>query len=79
MLLAISALSFLGLGVTPPAAEWGSMLSEGRTYLSRAPNMMLWPGLAIFLMVLGFNLLGDGLRDMIHPRIRGLAGNISSS
>ncbi len=69
MLLSISALSFLGLGVRPPAAEWGAMLSEGRTYLSRAPHMMLFPGSAIFLMVLGFNLLGDGLRDLIDPRI----------
>ena len=69
MLLAISALSFLGLGVRPPAAEWGAMLSEGRTYLSRAPHMMLFPGTAIFLMVLGFNLLGDGLRDLIDPRV----------
>ena len=68
MLLAISALSFLGLGVRPPTAEWGAMLSEGRTYLSRAPNMMLYPGLAIFAMVLGFNLLGDGLRDVLDPR-----------
>ena len=67
-LLVITALSFLGLGVAPPAAEWGAMLSEGRTYLSRAPNMMLFPGAAIFLMVLGFNLLGDGLRDVLDPR-----------
>ncbi|HEX2274150.1 MAG TPA: nickel transporter permease [Acidimicrobiales bacterium] len=67
-LLAISALSFLGLGVTPPTAEWGAMLSEGRTYLARASNMMLFPGAAIFLMVLGFNLLGDGLRDVLDPR-----------
>ena len=71
MLLAISALSFLGLGVRPPTAEWGAMLSEGRTYLSRAPNMMVFPGLAIFSMVLGFNLLGDGLRDVLDPRSRG--------
>lgn len=69
MLLGISALSFLGLGVRPPTAEWGAMLSEGRTYLSRAPNMMLFPGSAIFFMVLGFNLLGDGLRDLVDPRI----------
>jgi peptide/nickel transport system permease protein len=70
VLLSISGLSFLGLGVKPPAAEWGAMLSEGRTYLSRAPNMMVFPGSAIFLMVLGFNLLGDGLRDIIDPRTR---------
>lgn len=68
ILLAISGLSFLGLGVQPPTAEWGSMLNEGRAYLSRAPNMMLFPGLAIFSMVLGFNLLGDGLRDILDPR-----------
>jgi len=71
VMLAISGLSFLGLGVSPPAAEWGSMLSEGRTYLSVAPNMMFFPGAAIFLMVLGFNLLGDGLRDVLDPRTRG--------
>ena len=71
VMLAISGLSFLGLGVKPPAAEWGSMLSEGRTYLSRAPNMMFFPGMAIFLIVLGFNLLGDGLRDVLDPRTRG--------
>jgi peptide/nickel transport system permease protein len=70
VMLAISGLSFLGLGVKPPAAEWGAMLSEGRTYLSRAPNMMFFPGVAIFLMVLGFNLLGDGLRDALDPRTR---------
>ncbi len=70
ILLLISSLSFLGLGVRPPTAEWGAMLSEGRTYLSRAPNMMLFPGAAIFVMVLGFNLLGDGLRDLLDPRSR---------
>lgn len=70
ILLAISGLSFLGLGVKPPAPEWGAMLAEGRTYLSRAPNMMVFPGTAIFLMVLGFNLLGDGLRDLLDPRTR---------
>ncbi|MDQ4070829.1 MAG: ABC transporter permease, partial [Actinomycetota bacterium] len=67
-LLVISALSFLGLGVTPPTAELGAMLSEGRTYLSRASNMMLFPGAVIFLLILGFNLLGDGLRDVLDPR-----------
>ncbi len=69
ILLGISALSFLGLGVSPPTAEWGAMLSEGRTYLSQDANLMLFPGLAIFLMVLGFNLLGDGLRDVLDPRL----------
>lgn len=70
LLLGISALSFLGLGVQPPAAEWGAMLSEARTYLSSDPLLMLWPGLALFLMVLGFNLVGDGLRDVLDPRTR---------
>lgn len=70
ILLGLSALSFLGLGVEPPSAEWGAMLSEGRAYLGPAPNMMLFPGAAIFLIVLGFNLLGDGLRDVLDPRTR---------
>jgi len=72
VLLEISGLSFLGLGVSPPTPEWGAMLSEGRTYLSQAPQMMLFPGLAIFLLVLGFNLLGDGLRDAFDPQTRRL-------
>ena len=72
ILLEISGLSFLGLGVSPPTAEWGAMLSEGRTYLSQAPQMMLFPGLAIFLLVLGFNLVGDGLRDALDPHTRRL-------
>ena len=70
ILLEVSGLSFLGLGVSPPTAEWGAMLSEGRTYLSQAPQMMLFPGLAIFLLVLGFNLVGDGLRDALDPHTR---------
>ncbi|MDQ3912798.1 MAG: ABC transporter permease [Actinomycetota bacterium] len=74
ILLGISALSFLGLGVKPPTAEWGAMLSEGRNYLGQAPNMMLFPGAAIFLMALGFNLFGDGLRDVLDPRTRRSAG-----
>ena len=73
-LLAVSALSFLGLGVQPPTPEWGAMLSEGRSALSRAPQMMFYPGGAIFLMVLGFNLLGDGLRDLLDPRSRSRRG-----
>ncbi|HEX2047966.1 MAG TPA: nickel transporter permease [Acidimicrobiales bacterium] len=68
VLLAISGLSFLGLGVKPPTAEWGSMLAEGRNYLDQGPQMTIFPGAAIFLMVLGFNLLGDGLRDALDPR-----------
>lgn len=70
VLLAISGLSFLGLGVKPPTAEWGAMLAEGRSYLDRGPQMTLFPGGVIFLMVLGFNLLGDGLRDALDPHRR---------
>ncbi|HET9051734.1 MAG TPA: ABC transporter permease [Candidatus Dormibacteraeota bacterium] len=70
ILLGISSLSFLGLGVSPPAAEWGSMLSEGKDYISVDMSIMIFPGLAIFLLVLGFNLLGDGLRDLLDPRTR---------
>ncbi len=69
ILLGISALSFLGLGAEAPTAEWGAMLSEASKYLGRAPYMMVAPGAAIFVMVLGFNLLGDGLRDLLDPRM----------
>lgn len=70
VLLGISGFSFLGLGVSPPTAEWGAMLSDGRPYLGTGPHTMFFPGLAIFLMVLGFNLVGDGLRDAIDPKTR---------
>lgn len=72
ILIGVSSLSFLGLGVKPPTAEWGSMLAEGKSYLSRAPYLMVAPGGAIFLAVLGFNLLGDGLRDTLDPRTQRL-------
>jgi peptide/nickel transport system permease protein len=67
-LLDIAALSFLGLGVQPPTADWGSMLSSGRDALLIAPSMSVFPGLAIVVAVLSFNLLGDGLRDILDPR-----------
>jgi peptide/nickel transport system permease protein len=70
VLLLLSGYSFLGLGVRTPTAEWGAMLADGRLFLSRAPSMMILPGAAIFLMVLGFNLVGDGLRDQLDPRSR---------
>ncbi len=69
-ILTASALGFLGLGVQPPTPEWGAMLSRARTYVSIAPHMVLFPGLAIALLVLGFNLLGDGLRDALDPRMK---------
>ena len=69
-ILSASALSFLGLGVQPPAPEWGAMLNEGRGYLRAAPWMTAAPGLAIALTVLAVNLLGDALRDMLDPQSR---------
>jgi len=64
------ALSFLGLGQQPPAPSWGSMLNAAQRFLTNAPWMAIWPGLAIFLVVLSFNLVGDGLRDALDPRER---------
>lgn len=69
-LLAESALSFLGLGVAPPAPTWGNMLSASRAFLGQAPWLGVFPGLAISLTLLGINLLGDGLRDLIDPRMK---------
>lgn len=67
-LLTSSALSFLGFGIQPPAADWGAMLNEGRPYLLEAPWIATFPGLAILLTVVSFNLLGDGVRDVFDPR-----------
>ncbi|MDP8970958.1 MAG: ABC transporter permease [Actinomycetota bacterium] len=69
LLLALAALSFLGLGVQPPTPEWGAMLNEARNSLARAPRLMVYPGLLITLAGLGFNLLGDGLRDVLDPTL----------
>ena len=63
-----ASLSFLGLGQQPPAPSWGSMLNTAKNYLDHAPWMAVWPGLSIFVLVLSFNLLGDGLRDALDPR-----------
>lgn len=65
-----SALSFLGLGIKPPTPEWGNMLAEGREFLEHAPWVAFFPGAAIMLTVLSINLLGDGLRDVLDPRMR---------
>ncbi len=65
-----AGLSFLGLGVQPPTPEWGVMTSEGRSVLPIAPHVATIPGLAITLLVIGFNLLGDSLRDALDPRTR---------
>ncbi len=68
--LSAAALSFLGLGAQPPTAEWGLMLATGRNYLQRAPWVVIAPGMAIFIAVMAFNLLGDGIRDVLDPRQR---------
>lgn len=74
-ILVESSLSFLGLGPPPPTPTWGSMLSiEGRRYFFQSPGLALFPGLVIFLTVLGFNLLGDALRDVLDPRLKGPGG-----
>lgn len=70
MMMELAGLSFLGLGVKPPMAEWGSMISDGRSMLQIAPWMSLAPGVAIFITVMIFNLLGDTIRDYMDPRIR---------
>jgi len=69
-ILDAAGLSFLGLGAQPPKPEWGAMLGQGRYSMFTAPHIVLFPGLAIMLTVLGFNLLGDGLRDALDPRLR---------
>jgi peptide/nickel transport system permease protein len=69
--LAEAALSFLGLGVQPPTPSWGTMLSYGRGHLLDAPHLTIFPGIAIALLVLGFNFLGDGLRDRLDPATQG--------
>lgn len=70
--LQAAALGFLGLGAQPPQPEWGAMLSEGRQYIQLAPHVAAFPGAAILLLVLGFNLFGDGLRDVLDPSLRSL-------
>ena len=72
-ILDAAALSFLGLGAEPPTPEWGLMLGEERNSIFNAPHLVIFPGIAIMLTVLAFNLLGDGLRDALDPRLRGTA------
>ena len=73
-ILTAAGLSFLGLGVQPPTPEWGTMISEARVYIVTAPWTSLFPGLAIFLTVLSFNLLGDGINDALNPRRKAFRG-----
>jgi peptide/nickel transport system permease protein len=70
MITETAGLSFLGLGAQPPQADWGSMLGAGREYIASAPHVMIVPGLAIFLVVISLNFLGDGLRDALDPRLK---------
>lgn len=69
LLLALAGLNFLGLGAQPPTPEWGVMINDGRPHLTSAPHLMIFPGLAITLVVMGFNLIGDGLRDALDPHL----------
>lgn len=71
MMMEIAGLSFLGLGAAPPTAEWGSMMSNGRSMLQTSPWVILAPGTAIFLTVVIFNLVGDTVRDLLDPRQKG--------
>jgi len=68
-ILTAAGLSFLGLGVQPPTPEWGQMMSDARTYLVTAPHVWVFPGVALFVTVLGFNLFGDGLNDVLNPKV----------
>ena len=71
--LAYASLSFLGLGVSPPQADWGSMLSKGRNFITIAPSLVIWPTLALVMLMLAFNILGDAVRDVLDPRHSGSA------
>ena len=68
MMLELAAMSFLGFGAKPPAPEWGYMLNEGRACMQSAPWLMIFPGLAIFMVVVVFNMLGDSVRDILDPK-----------
>jgi peptide/nickel transport system permease protein len=70
MILSAAGLSFIGMGVQPPAPEWGSLLSEARQYMFRAPYLLYFPGFSILLTALSFNLVGDGLRDALDPKLK---------
>jgi peptide/nickel transport system permease protein len=75
MILSEASLSFLGFGIPPPAPSWGGMLSgTGRDYMSLAPWMAIWPGLALAIVVYGLNMFGDAVRDILDPRLRGGLG-----
>jgi peptide/nickel transport system permease protein len=70
VIMSIAGLSFIGFGVPPGSAEWGRMIADGRTYMFNQPWIATFPGIAIFIASIGFSLLGDGLRDILDPRLR---------
>jgi len=70
MLIAASAMSFLGMGIQPPAPEWGAMLSDGMDYMRDVPSLVIIPGVTIVITALSLNLLGDGLRDALDPKLK---------
>jgi len=72
MVMGEAGLSFLGIGVVPPTPSWGNMIMDGQNYLLTNPLLSLVPGVAIMLLMFGFNMFGDGLRDAIDPRLRGV-------
>ena len=72
IIMAEAALSFLGIGIKPPGAAWGAMVSDGYRYLTDTPVLSFAPGIAIMLVVFAFNMVGDGLRDALDPRLRGI-------
>ncbi len=69
-IIGVASLSFLEMGAQPPTAEWGLMLSEGREYITSYPHMIVIPGIFLAVFVLGINLVGDGLRDVLDPRLK---------
>jgi nickel transport system permease protein len=71
MMLHVAGLSFLGLGVQPPTAEWGVMIGDARQFVWSMPMLILWPGLALLLSVMAFNILGDAVRDRLDPSLHG--------
>jgi len=72
LIMAEAALSFLGIGIKPPGAAWGAMVNDGYRYLTMNPVLSFAPGIAIMLVVFAFNMVGDGLRDALDPRLRGI-------
>ena len=70
IILTAAGLSFIGLGVQPPTPEWGAMLSGARQFIRQCPHMVIFPGLAIAMTVLAFNMMGDGLRDALDPKLK---------